>query len=350
MARQGGKDNDPMNALSRMLRENMFRPADVPAFERKLYFEGERRRPYLERFGVLLFLATVIATVGVISDSTATVIGAMIVAPLMLPIMATAAALVMGQTNRAAQSILLVISGIASVIFVSWLMAVIYPDAISFTTNSQITARISPRLLDLVAALAAGAAGAFAMSRDDIADSLPGVAIAISLVPPLCVVGVSLAYGEIDAALGALLLFTVNVLAILLAGGGVLALLGLSQAATTRLGSNTRRNAFLLIFFSVLIVTIPLTITGRRIIREIRAQVLVRQATTEWLADSEFEVRIVSIVGDTVSLTISGPGEPPPFEELVAIVEEAAGQPVSIELESLASQKQFHYQLSPADP
>jgi len=83
-----------MSIVGRMLRENLFRPEGVPTFERKLFFEGERRRPYLEQFGVLLFLASLIATMGVLGDSTATVIGAMIVAPLMTPIMATAAALV----------------------------------------------------------------------------------------------------------------------------------------------------------------------------------------------------------------------------------------------------------------
>ena len=340
--RQGGAEDDSMNTLSRILRENLFKPEDVPAFERKLYFEGERRRPYLERFGVLLFLATVIATAGVISDSTATVIGAMIVAPLMLPIMATAAALVVGNTPRAARSALLVLAGATSVIAVSWLVGLLYPDVVSFTTNSQITSRISPRLLDLVAALAAGAAGAFAMSRDDIADSLPGVAIAISLVPPLCVVGVSLAYGEVDAALGALLLFTVNVLAILLAGGGVLAVLGLYKATTVKLSGHGRRNAFILLVLGVLIVAIPLTLTGRKIVRDVQSQIIVRQVANEWLTGTEFELRAVNIVGDTASLVISGPGEPPPFDELVSNLEESTSEPLTVELESLASQKQIY--------
>jgi uncharacterized membrane protein len=225
---------------------------------------------------------------------------------------------------------------------VSWLVGLLYPDVVSFTTNSQITSRISPRLLDLVAALAAGAAGAFAMSRDDIADSLPGVAIAISLVPPLCVVGVSLAYGEVDAALGALLLFTVNVLAILLAGGGVLAVLGLYKATTVKLSGHGRRNAFILLVLGVLIVAIPLTLTGRKIVRDVQSQIIVRQVANEWLTGTEFELRAVNIVGDTASLVISGPGEPPPFDELVSNLEESTSESLTVELESLASQKQIY--------
>lgn len=80
-----------MSIVSDMFVANRFTPEDVPRFEAKLFFEGARRRRYYEQFGVLLVLATVIATMGVLGDSTATVIGAMIIAPLMTPIMATAA-------------------------------------------------------------------------------------------------------------------------------------------------------------------------------------------------------------------------------------------------------------------
>ena len=159
-------------------------------------------------------------------------------APLMTPIMATTAALLTGQTERAVRSTVLVAVGVAGVIALSWLFGALAVLSVGrvlcFETNSQITGRISPTSVDLIAALASGAAGAFAMSRDDIADSLAGVAISISLVPPLCVVGIALAAGEWSAASGALLLFITNYLSILLAGGGVLALLGLAQAAAVR--------------------------------------------------------------------------------------------------------------------
>ena len=104
----------------------------------------------LERFAVLLFLSTFIGTYGVIGDSTATVIGAMIIAPLMRPIMATTAALVMGDVNRAGISFLIAILGIAGVIGVSWLLTEItVTRVISFETNTQITGRVSPRMIDL---------------------------------------------------------------------------------------------------------------------------------------------------------------------------------------------------------
>ncbi|MCP4428603.1 MAG: DUF389 domain-containing protein, partial [Chloroflexi bacterium] len=257
-----------MGLFSEIIHDNKFTPEDVPKFEAKLFFEGARRRQYWERYGVLLFLAAVIATMGVLGDSTATVIGAMIVAPLMTPIMATTAALLTGQTERAVRSTVLVAVGVVGVIALSWLFGAFYLGigrVISFETNSQITGRISPRGIDLIAALASGAAGAFAMSRDDIADSLAGVAISISLVPPLCVVGIALAAGEWSASIGGLLLFITNYLSILLAGGGVLALLGLGQAATVRVTGTARRNAYIAIAVAVLIVAIPLLATGARL-------------------------------------------------------------------------------------
>jgi uncharacterized hydrophobic protein (TIGR00271 family) len=236
-----------VDMFSSIFRDNRFRPEDVPRFEAKLFYEGDRRRPYLERFFVLLILATIIATAGIIGDSTATVIGAMIVAPLMTPIMATAAGLIMGNMSRALNRLSLVLLGVLTVIFLSWLFGVLSPSYLSFSANSQILGRVSPRLIDLIAALASGAAGAFALSREDVADSLPGVAIAISLVPPLCVMGLSLSAGEIDAATGAMLLFMTNFLAIILAGGAVLGILGLNAAARIEVRGTARRKAFALV-------------------------------------------------------------------------------------------------------
>jgi uncharacterized hydrophobic protein (TIGR00271 family) len=221
-----------MAGLSTIIEDNKFTPADVPELESKLFFEGDRSRRHLVRFTVLLFLSAVIAVQGVIEDSTATVIGAMIIAPLMNPILATTAALVMGNGPRAWRSFLLVVSGTLGVIVLAAMFGTVAVHIVDFSTNSQITGRVTPRLLDLVVALAAGTAGAFAMSRDDVADSLPGVAVSIALVPPLCVVGISLSAGEWDHTWGALLLFLTNLLSILLAGGAIFALLGLGKATT----------------------------------------------------------------------------------------------------------------------
>jgi len=130
-----------MASLASILKNNKFTSTDIPEFESKLFFEGDRTQRYLVRFSVLLFLSTVIATQGVIEDSTATVIGAMIIAPLMTPIVATTAALMMGNTQRALRSILLVVAGTLGVIIVSAGFGILAIHLIDVDGNSQITAR-----------------------------------------------------------------------------------------------------------------------------------------------------------------------------------------------------------------
>ncbi len=326
-----------MSALTGLVRANRFTPDIVPWFEGKLFFEGERRRPYLEQFAMLLFLSTIIATAGVIGDSTATVIGAMIVAPLMTPIMAVAAALVTGQVARASRSLLLVGVGVVAVIALSWAMGRIYPGFLSFETNTQILGRTSPRVIDLVAALASGAAGAFCMSRKDVSDSLPGVAIAISLVPPLCVVGLSLAHGQTADASGAFLLFAANTLAILLAGGGLLVLLGLSAARTEDLHGHARRNAFVAIGLAIVAVTVPLAATGVRINASAQDEVRATTVADDWASTSGYRVRLVLVDGDNVDVTVTGPGVEPPVTSLAAALDAALGRAVSLRLETIPS-------------
>ena len=261
----------------------------------------------------------------------------MIVAPLMTPIMATTAALIMGNIRRALQRLALVVIGVIIVIFISWLFGLLYADGINFNTNAQIVARISPRLIDLVAALASGAAGAFCLSRDDIADSLPGVAISISLVPPLCVVGISASAAEWDAASGALLLFITNFLAILLAGGAILAILGLNSAANNEIKGTARRKAFALVLVAVLLVAVPLLITGQKISKEAILELQSQRVAAVWVDGTEYRVREVKASGDSVHIVVIGQGDPPQFENLVTDIESAVGRPLTVELETLPS-------------
>jgi uncharacterized hydrophobic protein (TIGR00271 family) len=330
-----------MGLIREIVNDNQITPDDVPRIEGELFYEGAKRRLNLESFAVLMFFATVIATYGVISDSTATVIGAMIVAPLMTPIMATAAALVMGRMDRVGRSLVTVAAGVIGAIFVSWFLGTIYmTGVISVTTNSQIVARTSPRLTDLYAALASGAVGAFAMSRKDVANTLPGVAIAIALVPPLAVVGLTLSQGAYDDAGGAFLLFVTNFLSILLAGGGVFALLGLSKASMASLKGSERRNAFVIIGLGTLLVIIPLATTSMTTGKAGLLQFQARESTEEWLGDSEdYEIYSVKANTEVVEVRIVGDGTLPDVEDLVSIMSTRTEDPVTLRLTVVPAQE-----------
>ncbi len=104
------------------------------------------------RFTVLLVLAAVIATTGLLANSTATVIGAMIVAPLGVPIIGTALGIVIADGRRLVASAVTVFLGAAVVVVIGWLLAVVLPDIVPITRNSQVTSRTSPNLIDLVTA------------------------------------------------------------------------------------------------------------------------------------------------------------------------------------------------------
>ena len=144
-------------------------------------------------FFILLISSAVIATLGLISNSTAVVIGAMIVAPLMDPILSLAFGLAVSDGRLIRRSAVTVGFGVLAVVgtasLISWGLGVSY-------VQSEITGRTSPNLIDLGIAIAAAVAGSFSMTRKQLSNSIAGVAIAVALVPPVCVSGIGLTLGS----------------------------------------------------------------------------------------------------------------------------------------------------------
>lgn len=280
---------------------------DIERMRAELFFDGDEARRKLSRFWMLLVLAGVIATAGVIGDSTATVIGAMIVAPLMTPILGIVLAIVLGDRANLLRCIVLVVAGASAVVALAWLMGHVVAVPVLEATNSQVSARVTPRLIDLVAALATGAVGAFALCRSDISDTLPGVAIAISLVPPLAVVGLTLEAGAADQASGALLLFATNVAAILVSGIVVMAVhrVHTSGAAVSGL---KRRNAVLVVAALIVVVALPLAATTKAVAQRTLDEQRVDQVAADWAAPAGWEVMSVSTQSDGV-IAVKAVGE-----------------------------------------
>ncbi len=181
-----------------------------------LFPRGINRRQFFTRFVSLMMLSTAIAVFGVLADSTAVVIGAMLVAPLMFPVLGFAAAVVMGWPRRVLNRALLVAAGALLSVLLAAVISFVIPGR-ETPLPAELMARTSPNLLDLGIALAAGAAGAYGQVRRHAADALTGVAVAVALVPPLAVVGITLQLTEWQLALGAGLLFLANVVGIVIA-------------------------------------------------------------------------------------------------------------------------------------
>ena len=329
--------------LSEWVEKNRFDPAYLPEMEKKLFFEGENRLRSMTNYIVLLTLATVIATYGVISGSTATVIGAMIIAPLMTPIMATTLAISAGWGFRMTRSFFVVIVSILYVVGLAiFLSLFISPILIDFGTNPEIMTRVSPDLLALFVALASGAAGAFAISREDVGDTLPGVAIAISLIPPLSVVGIALAKAQWLDAGGAMLLFTTNFLAIILAGGAVLYVSGITIRGVSTAETVRRKHAVEMALVGVIIVALLLGFNGYRTLEHEKDLEMARDSVTEWLAGTSYHIRELSLKYHPDDLFIRGPaevmvavtgsGDLPDIERLAEMMEEGLGYPVTLEV------------------
>jgi uncharacterized membrane protein len=239
----------------------------------------------------------------------------------------------MGSAQRAMRSLGLVIIGVISVILLSMVLTLIVPDVtISFTNNAEIASRISPGLFALFTALGAGAAGAFIMSRAEIADSMGGVAIAISLVPPLCVVGISISQGEWLAAGGALLLFMTNFFAILFAGGLVFMTLGLGKLALEETQVRLRRRSFVLIILGTLLVAIPLILTGYRTVVDASATNKATAVVQEWLQGTTDQIVAVSVNGQLISVSIEGSDPLKSVAELAGQLEKELQHPVTVNL------------------
>jgi uncharacterized hydrophobic protein (TIGR00271 family) len=309
--------------------------SDLTRMHDALLFDGEGRARKLSRFWTLLALSAVIATAGIITDSTATVIGAMIVAPLMTPILGTVLSVVTVDGRNLVRCLLLVVAGAALVVLLAWGMSKLVLVPVDAATDPQVASRVNPRLMDLVAALATGAVGSFALVRSDVSDTLPGVAIAISLVPPLCVVGVTLEAGKPHQASGALLLFVTNVAAILLSGLVVMALyrVGVVAAAGERRSSISSRVVRIAVVLGVFLLVLPLGAESERITSQEIHQGDVGTVAGKWAKARDWEVVGVQPTGNVVRVRAIGPLPIPDPRSLRVALDEAGLKSIGVRLE-----------------
>ncbi len=237
-------------------------------------------RPDVDFF-VMIALAAIIATFGLLQNSAAVIIGAMLVAPLFTPIISLSMAIVRSDARLLALAAESASKGIVLATGIGTVLALLTP---LLTLTSEISSRTHPNLVDLAVALASGAAGAYALARKDVAASLPGVGIAAALVPPLCTVGIGLAMGKASVASGAVLLFLTNLIAITLAGAVTLLLLGFRPARHEEAPMSLRRGLLITTVLLVLI-SIPLGVVFVDSVRESHTRRTIEQHLVSALSD-----------------------------------------------------------------
>jgi uncharacterized hydrophobic protein (TIGR00271 family) len=187
---------------------------EIPDKQRKAVFENlffNFKKENKVSFWLMLILSSGIATLGLSENSTATVIGAMIVAPLGQPIIAFGGAITLGWSNEAFKMCWIILVGTMVVIAVSYGLGTLLKIE---NPSNEILSRTSPDLRDLGIAVFAGAVGAYGYFRSEYSSVLAGVAIAVALVPPLCACGLMLESGKYVLANGGFLLFITNLIGI----------------------------------------------------------------------------------------------------------------------------------------
>ncbi len=282
------------------------------------------------RFWLLLVLSTVVATAGVIGDSTATVIGAMIIAPLATPIQGVAAGIAAGDMRALIRSAALVLGASLLVVLLAAALGAALPQLEPLSQNPQVTGRVSPTIIELVAASAVGLAAAFAVARRDIGDILPGVAIAISLVPPLAVVGITAAAGEWGDSLGALVLFATNVLAMIVLGAIVYAGLGLLRSSEPR---THFKPVYAVLAISSVVVVAALSVATIRLVELQHWQEAATRVGSTWARQSGARLLRTQFDGNTLVLVVQGQGNSAKDSELPHLLHGAVpdGTPVAVD-------------------
>jgi len=271
---------------------------------------------------VLMALSTTIATFGLFGDSAPVVIGAMILAPLMGPIISLAMGALRQDSLLVKNSMITIFWGIVLGLIFSILITSFTPLEV---LNDQIIARIRPNLLDLGIAVASGIAGAYAYSKEEINKTLAGVAISVALVPPLAVAGIGIRWLDWGVFGGAMLLLGTNLAGIVMSASLTFLVLGFSPFRLAKRG--------LMISLGILIaIALPLGLSFNKmvnensIIQELSGKEIPHGLLREVKVKQMNPLRLsVTILSDKV-LTQND------FEEIKSEIEEEINQPIELEM------------------
>lgn len=239
---------------------------------------------------LLVTLSSVICTLGLLTNSPAVIIGAMLVAPLMSPVIGLGLASITGDSRLIRDAIRALLQGALLAVLIAFLLTWVngYLPFIGLQADelpSEVMSRTRPSPIDLAIALAGGMAAAFALAMPNISAALPGVAIATALMPPLCTVGVGLAMSRWSVSGGAMLLFVTNSITIAFAAAFVFFMLGFSPAredGSRRLPRTLQVSALLTIS-----LLIPLTVYSVQFFQDATENRVINQVIVDKVANTE---------------------------------------------------------------
>ncbi len=292
-------------------------------------------------FFLLIILSCTIASLGLVTNSTAVIIGAMLIAPLMSPILGLSMSSLTGRQVLFRRSVLAILTGSLLAILLAALItffAFRIPYGMPESIPTEILSRTTPSPLDLIIALAGGAAAAYALAHPRLTATLPGVAISTALMPPLCVIGIGFAFSSRSIVLGSSLLFLTNLSAISFAGIITFALLGFRPKQEEENNHKLPRSILYTALF-VFLITIPLlilswnTISSAQFERQVRDIISAQVSTLSDAQMMELDIqdlqgtkKITATVRSTRSLSYIEVNQ---IQELLASITQ---KPIALEM------------------
>jgi|GEM_PF-1168951 len=271
---------------------------------------------------ILMVLSTLLATFGLFADSTPVIIGAMILAPLISPVISLAMGVLRQEKKIMQDSLVTIGSGILFSYIAAIILTLITP---LYAINSEIGSRLEPNLLDLGIAVISGIAGAYAHANTAIAKTLAGVAIAVALVPPLAVSAIGLGWGEWKVFIGAFLLLITNLTGMVLAGSFTFLLMGYSPFRIAKKG-------LLISLAIVLSISVPLGYGFFQVVRENKIVNSVNRMEVD-----EMKIKQVEVINKKpLKLAVNVVADHNPSDDEIQLIkeqiEEKLGREVQLEM------------------
>jgi uncharacterized hydrophobic protein (TIGR00271 family) len=307
-----------------------------------MFHEGERARHFAWRFGTLMGLSVCLAALGLIADSPAVIIGAMVVAPLMGPVLGVAASLVMGWPKRGTRQAVIVVIGAVGAVALAAVISALLPGDLDGPPR-ELLARTEPNVLDLGVAMAAGAVGAYTLVRREAAEAMAGAAIAVALVPPLATIGIALESGRFDMAFGATLLVMANVVGVIFSGALTFLFGGFVPGVTLKLGVGHVLRGLRWVVVAVLLMVFPLQWDGPGILSPPPEGSDVDAVVEEWAAEAPTPVEVINVVVEVadgaanVGVVVASSSELPSLDMLADQLSLELDRDVYVELQRVLS-------------
>lgn len=318
----------------------------VARMRRDVLFEHDDKAYRYSKFWALMILSSALAAAGILTESVPALIGAMIVSPFITPMTGVMLAAVLSQRVNVLRSVGQVLAGAAAAIAVGFLLGLLLDAPVSAETNSLVAGRVVPVAIDIVVGLLTGVVAAVALVREDISNSVPGVAIAVTLISALAVTGLLLESGQYTQAWDALVLFAANASATLVAGTltmvacGVRASVGLSSGGDAqsvgsddpRHGDRRRWSGVVALAAVALVMAAPLAVTGVHLQSEQRTHDAARQVALDWARGHNVEFTGLDATGERLTLNFEGPSPLPEPAGLATALAAADVDPDDVEV------------------